>query len=84
LVTEALPEMEEWLQLMVILVADFYRDNNRTDVVTNYYRFVAIFSILGAKETDGKFHAVLSFFVPFFTDFGCKYSRVLGMESLTR
>ncbi|GEM_PF-6624766 len=65
-----LSEIDEWLQLRVILIADFYRDNNRTDVVTNCYRFVTIFSILGAKETDGKFHAVLSFFVPFFTDFG--------------
>jgi len=61
LVTKALPEMDEWLQLKVILEADFYRDNNRTDVVTNCYRFVAIFHILGAKETDGKFYAVLSF-----------------------
>lgn len=84
MVTEELPEMEEWLQWTVILVADFYRDNNRTDVVTNGYRFVAIFNILGAKETDGKFHAVLSFFCAFFTDFGCKYTRVLGMEALTR
>ena len=84
MVTRLLPEMDEWLQLMVILVADFYRDNNRTDVVTNCYRFVTIFNILGAKETEGKFHAVLSFFAPFFADFGCKYTRVLGVEALTR
>lgn len=64
MVTEALPEMEEWLQLKVILVADFYWDNKRMDVVTNGYRFVAIFHLLGAKETDGKFHAALSFFAP--------------------
>lgn len=84
MVTEVLPEMEEWLQLRVILVADILRKDNGTDVVTNYYRVVAIFHILGAKETDGKFHAALSFFCTFFTGVGCKYTRVLGMESLTR
>ena len=50
---------------MHILVADISRKDNRTDIVTNGYRFVAIFHILGAKETEGKFHAVLSFFAPF-------------------
>ena len=60
-----LPEMEEWLHLVVILVADILRKDNGTDVVTNGYRFVAIFHILGAKETEGKFHAVLSFFALF-------------------
>ena len=79
-----LPEREERLHLMVILVADILRKDNGTDVVTNCYRFVAIFHILGAKETEGKFHAVLSFFVPFLQTKGCKYTRVLGMESLTR
>ena len=49
---------------MHILVADISRKDNRTDIVTNGYRFVAIFHILGAKETEGKFHAVLSFFAP--------------------
>ena len=76
--------MVERLHMMVILVADILRKDNRNDMVTNGYRFVAIFHILGAKETEGKFHAVLSFFAPFFADFGCKYTRVLGMESLTR
>lgn len=66
MVTRVLPEMYEWLQLIVILVADFYRDNNRTDVVTNCDRFVTIFNILGAKETDGKFYAVLSFLYLFY------------------
>ncbi len=79
-----LPEKEERLHLRVILVADFYSDNNRTDVVTNGYRFVTVFHILGAKETEGKFHADLSFFAPFYSEDGGKYTRVLGMESLTR
>lgn len=63
--TRVLPETEERLYLVVILVADILRKDNGTDVVTNGYRFVAIFHILGAKETEGKFHAVLSFFAPF-------------------
>ncbi len=50
---------------MFILVTVILRKDIRTDMVTNGYRFVAIFHILGAKETEGKFHAVLSFFVPF-------------------
>ena len=61
MVTRVLPEREERLHLVVILVADISRKDNRTDVVTNGYRFVAIFHILGAKETEGKFHADLSF-----------------------
>lgn len=56
-----LPELEERLHMMIILVADILRKDNRNDMVTNGYRFVAIFHILGAKETEGKFHAVLSF-----------------------
>lgn len=44
------------------MIADILGKDNRTDMVTNGYRFVAIFIILGAKETEGKFHAVLSFF----------------------
>ena len=79
-----LPEKEERLHLVVILVADILSKDNRTDMVTNGYRFVAIFHILGAKETEGTFHAVLSFFAPFLQTIGCKYTRVLGMESLTR
>ena len=79
-----LPEMEERLHMMVILVADILRKDNRNDMVTNGYGFVAVFHILGAKETEGKFHAVLSFFAPFLQTKGCKYTRVLGMESLTR
>ena len=47
------------------MVADILRKDNRADMVTNGYRFVAIFHILGAKETEGKFHADLSFFAPF-------------------
>lgn len=61
MVTRVLLEMDEWLQLVVILVSDIFRKDNRADMVTNRYRFVAIFNILGAKETEGKFHAVLSF-----------------------
>ena len=52
---------------MFILVADILRKDNRNDMVTNGYGFVAIFHILGAKETEGKFHAVLSF-LRLFTD----------------
>lgn len=66
MVTRVLLEMDEWLQLVVILVSDIFRKDNRADMVTNRYRFVAIFNILGAKETEGKFHAVLSFFMPNF------------------
>lgn len=68
MVTRMLPEMEERLHMMVILVADILRKDNRNDMVTNGYGFVAVFHILGAKETEGKFHAVLSFFCAFFTD----------------
>ena len=65
MVTRVLPKKEERLHLVVILVLDILSKDNRTDIVTNGYRFVAIFHILGAKETEGKFHAVLSFFAPF-------------------
>lgn len=65
MVTRVLPEKEERLHLVVILVLDILSKDNRADMVTNGYRFVAIFHILGAKETEGKFHADLSFFAPF-------------------
>ena len=65
MVTRVLPEREERLHLVVILVADIFRKDTRADMVTNGYGFVAVFHILGAKETEGKFHAVLSFFAPF-------------------
>ena len=68
MVTRVLPEMKERLHLVVILVSDISRKDNRIDMVTNGYGFVAIFHILGAKETEGKFIAGLSFFVPIFTD----------------
>ena len=66
------------------MVADILRKDNRNDMVTNGYGFVAVFHILGAKETEGNFHAVLSLFAPFLQTKGCKYTRVLGMKSLTR
>ena len=66
MVTRVISEMEEWLHLVTILVADILRKDNRTDMVTIGYRFVAIFNILGAKETEGKFHAVLSFLCLFY------------------
>lgn len=62
MVTKLLSEFDDWLHLVVIMVAEFYMKDMIGQMVTKQYMFVAVIIILGAKETEGKFHAVLSFF----------------------